>query len=159
MQRVAFSKSIDEPKLEHLRKNIVSHNVWDEFIGRGRLEWIWVGDDDVPFEKALTDPKALAHVTDTMLSEGRFVFTYRSLKHPDRVRVCIEKYEIRRRLLGLIVYGYRATVSYPEVSDSRGYLVSKNLSDLSTKLFGFCVQQLDTEFLEERESITTMSSW
>ena len=93
------------------------------------------------------------------LREGRFVFAYRGLKHPDRVRVSIEKYEIRRRLLGTIVYGYRASVSYPDVSDSRGYLVSKNLSDLNTKLFGFCVQQLDTEFLEERESVAVMASW
>ena len=159
MQRAAFSKSIDEPKLEHCRKHIVSHNVLDEFIGGGRLEWIWVGDDDVPFEKALTDPQALANVTDRMLMEGRFVFAYRGLKHPDRVRDSIEKYEIRRRLLGTIVYGYRASVSYPDVSDSRGYLVSKNLSDLNTKLFGFCVQQLDTEFLEERESVAVMASW
>lgn len=159
MQKVPFSKNIDLPKLEHCRKTIISHNVWDEHAQRGRLEWAWLGDDDLPFQKALTDPKVITDLTEDMLNEGRFVFSYMGLNNPDRVRIGIEKFEIRRRFLGGVVHGYRASMSLPDVSDTVGYLVSKSLSDLNTKLYGMCVQRLDTKFLEDKDSVNIMSGW
>jgi hypothetical protein len=159
MQRVAFTKAVDEPRLEHARKEIMGAAVWDKYLERGRLEWSWIGDEDVPFEKALTDPKEITNISEKMVNEGRFVFTYKGLRDPIRVRVAIEKYELRRRFFLGVLYGYRGSISLPDNNEKFGYLVSRNLSDLCTKLFSFCIMQKETKFLEEKDATVIMSGW
>ena len=159
MQRVSFTKNIDMPKLEHCRKSVVGANVWDKYEERGRLEWVWIGDEDLPFENILSDPKSVSKVSERMMADGRFVFTYLNFKIPDRIRWAIEKFELRRRPFLGPVFGYRAEMSLPDGSDAKVYLVSRGLSDINTKIFGCAVQNLDTNFLEEADSIRILSSW
>ena len=50
-------------------------------------------------------------------------------------------------------------MSLPDGSDAKVYLVSRGLSDINTKIFGCAVQNLDTNFLEEADSVSILSSW
>ena len=94
-----------------------------------------------------------------MIADGRFVFTYRNFKIPDRIRWAVEKFELRRRPFLGPVFGYRAEMSLPDISQAKAYLVSRGLTDINTKIFCFAVQNLHTNFLEEADSVSILSSW
>ena len=158
MLRVSFSEKIDVPRLTHGRKTVVGAVVWDQYEERGRLEWASIGDEDVPFEKFLTNPKEVVEIEDKMINEGRFVYSCWGLNHPDRLKVIIEKYEIRKRIFGTL-YGFRTEISYPDQNEILGYMVSKSLPDLHTKIFGLIVGKQDYTFLDEQSSINVMAGW
>jgi len=159
MLRVSFSSSVDEPRLEHCRKSILSKVLWDEMLGSGRLDWAWIGDEEVSYENALSNPASIVAIDTEMMAEGKFVFSFRMVDHPTKFKVVIEKFEIRKRVVGR-VFGYRAEISMPTIETAeKSYLVARSLPDLNQRLFGVFVNEERHEGLDEKVSITVMSSW
>ena len=158
MHKTAFSERIDLPRLENCRKEVFNHVLYDPYLERGRLEWATVGDGDIPFEKALTEPSAILAETDKMVANGRFVFTYKSLHHPSRFRVAIEKYEIRKKLFGT-VYGFRAGLSFPDNGNETEFLVGRSLPDLNAKVYDFTVLKKEPRLLADEATTVVMASW
>ena len=117
-----------------------------------------IGDDDIPYEKALTDIKTFVAEHDKMISQGRFVFSFSGLDHHIRTRIAIEKYAIRKRIIGT-VYGFRAEISIADTRGVVGYLISNSLPDLNSKIYGIIVQKLEHKLLDDSASISAMSSW
>ena len=158
MRRVSFTEGSDAARLSHCRKNILGVVVYDEYIEQGRLEWATVGDHDYPAENMINNTREFVVEDDKMLAEGRYVFAFHGMKHPTRTRIAIEKYEIRKKIFGNL-YGFRAEISVADTKEVVGYMVSKSLSDLNAKVFGFVVQGLDYKLLDDVSSVSVMSSW
>ena len=127
MLRVSFSSSVDEPRLEHCRKSILSKVLWDEMLGSGRLDWAWIGDEEVSYENALSNPASIVAIDTEMMAEGRFVFSFRMVDHPTKFKVVIEKFEIRKRVVGR-VFGYRAEISMPTIETAEKSYFDTNTS-------------------------------
>lgn len=158
MQRVSFSKNVDGPRLAHMRKMLFSKVLWDESLQIGRLDFAWFGESEISCEYMLSNPSVIVSIEDEMINKGSYIFSFRSPQRPTKFKVVVEKFEIRRRLLGK-VFGYRVGIAAPELTDQIDYFVSRSLTDLNTKLFSIFVLEEKHESLSERETITIMSAW
>ena len=157
MIKVAFSAGVDEARLTHMRKEIIGVMVWDKYLERGRLEWATWGDEEATLDVLLKDIKRANQLSNEMIENGRFVFGFKSLQNPERMKVVIEKYEVRRSIFGK-VYGYRAELSAPDLKVKPAYFVSKSLPDLNTKLFAIIVQGQEALSLDEAGATTALAT-
>lgn len=153
-----FSKKIDAPRLEHCRKSIFANVLWDTSRGQGRLDWAWIGENEICYEIALTNPNAIVVADEKMIEKGKYIFTFRKPDDLSKFKVTIEKFEIRKRLLGAVT-GFRAEIALSGVSTENSYLISKSLPDLNQKLFGIFVGGERHEALDEQTSVAIMSAW
>ena len=149
MIRVGFSKVKDGARLSHLRKTVLSANLFDPFLQSNNLKLGFIGDDLASAEEMLTNPTKISRLEDKMLNEGRYVFGYQSLDAPVKLMIAIEKFEVRRNFWGP-KYGYLAGVFIYEQKrqgKESQYLFSSSLPDLNTKLFSLAVQRLEVHTL------------
>ena len=154
MIKVGFTSSVEEPRLSHIRKTIMSARIYDKYLEKGNIKLAYVGDERMSFEAMLEDLGAASTLEQKMLNEGRYVFGF---KHPyENIHhmIAIEKFELRRGIFGA-KHGYWAeisTVEQTEEGQEPKYTFSSSLSDLGTKLFALFVQNAEVQLFTKAEA-------
>ena len=151
MNLIPLKEGTDIVRIDHLRKEIFIRKLY------GDLANGFIGN--VSYDKALKSPSKLVAEVEQMSLFGRYLFGFFAGNEGDRVVITVEKYLLKKRLL-MDKIGFRVGIrnEFKEANNTtEGFLVSKSLVDISTRVFGIIVLHEEAAFLNDQSSLIALS--